>query len=166
MMNKFQPDRFENRRAMLLAGLRQQHSFETASETIPKQWQQFQILGTLTGQVGKITYGAVCGATSGGFEYMSGTEVESFTGLAERMGRMRIPEQYYAVFLHRDYISAIQNTWERIFSDWLPSADVKPVESPCFELYDERFSPESGMGIVEIYFPIEQKSSKLKQKMV
>jgi hypothetical protein len=34
-MNKFQPDIFKNRHAMSLAGLRQQHGFETASETTP-----------------------------------------------------------------------------------------------------------------------------------
>jgi AraC family transcriptional regulator len=128
----------------------------SASETIPKQWQQFKNLGAITCQVGQTNYGAVCGSIPTGFDYMAGTEVESFTGLPAEMGRMRIPEQYYAVFLHRDHISTIQKTWERIFTDWLHSTNTKPAETPCFELYDERFNPETGLGIVEIFFPIEK----------
>ncbi len=155
-MSKFQPDRLVSHRAILLAGLRQRHSFVSASETIPKQWREFQNLGAIRGQVGKISYGAVCGSSPTGFEYMAGTEVDSFTGLPAEMGRMRIPEQYYAVFLHRGHISAIQETWESIFSDWLPGSNTKPAETPCFELYDERFNPETGLGIVEIYFPIKK----------
>jgi len=153
-MKRIEPDRYEIRRAMLLAGLRQSHSFTSVSETIPEQWQQFKALGNINGQVGSTAFGAVCGSTVNRFEYLAGIEVESFSVLSADMGRMRVPEQYYAVFQHRDHISTIPKTWELIFNEWLPRSGTQPAETPCFELYDERFNPKTGLGIVEIYFPI------------
>ena len=155
-MNKIEPDHYETRRAMLLAGLRQQHNFAEASETIPKQWQQFRALGKISGQVGNVVYGAGCGSTASGFEYMTGVEVDSFSALPETIGRMRISEQNYAVFLHRDHITTIQKTWELILNDWLSRSGVQAVEKPNFELYDARFNPKTGLGGVEIFIAVER----------
>lgn len=155
-MNKIEPERYVSRRPMLLAGLRQHHTIAQASETIPKQWLQLQSLGKIKGQVGTTAYGAVCGSSLNGFEYLAGFEVESFTGLSEEVGKMRIPEQYYVIFLHRDHISTIQKTWALIFNDWVPRSNIKPAETPCLELYDEYFNPKTGLGIVEIFFPVEK----------
>jgi AraC family transcriptional regulator len=155
-MNKIEPDHYATRRAMLLAGLRQHHIFATAFETIPKQWQQFRALGKINGQIGNVVYGAGCGSTASGFEYLTGVEVDSFSALPEAMGKMRISEQYYAVFLHRDHISTIKKTWELILHDWIPRSGVQVVEKPNFELYEEPFNPETGLGGVEIYIAVER----------
>jgi len=154
-MNKIEPERYEKRGAMLLAGLRQQHSFSNAAETIPKQWHQFHALGKINGQVGSALYGAGCGSSPSGFEYMTGVEVDSFSSLPEKIGKLRIPKQNYAVFLHNDHISTIQNTWKLILNDWLTRPDVHAVETPNFELYDERFNSSTGLGAVEIFIAVE-----------
>jgi AraC family transcriptional regulator len=87
---------------------------------------------------------------------LTGIQVENFSAVPDAMGRMRIPEQYYAVFLHTGHISSIQKTWELILNNWLPRPDVHAIDMPNFELYDERFNPETGMGSVEIFIPVKK----------
>ena len=153
-MNKIEPERYENRNGMMLAGIRQFHHFSNASETIPKQWVQFSDLGVINTQVGTTRYGAVCSSNTEGFEYLSGVEVDSFSDLPEKLGKMIITDQNYAVFVHHDHISTIKNTWELILNDWLPRSKIHVAEAPNFERYDERFDPSSGLGVVEIFIPI------------
>jgi len=156
-MEKLEPIRYENGRPMLLGGLRRYYAYADAVKDIPAQWQQFVSLIPIPGQLGTTTYGAMCGHDANGFEYMSAVEVESFAGLPDNMGRMRIDAQLYAVFLHREHISTIRTIWERILKEWLPSAEYQSADKPPFELYDQRFDPATGLGEVEIWIPITQK---------
>lgn len=139
---------------MLLAGLRRHHEFAESVRTIPEQWQELRSLGKLPGQVGTVSYGVMCGESPGGFEYLCGSEVESFAGLADNIGRMRLTPQYYAVFLHSGHIAAIRGTWQRIFGEWLPGSGYASAQRPDFETYDQRFDPRTGLGSVEIWIAI------------
>ena len=109
-MTRIDPVRFEEGRAMLVAGLRRLHAFAESAGSIPAQWRALAERGPIPGQVGATAYGVVCGAShdTGTFEYMSGHEVASFDALPHDLGRMRVPVQRYAVFVHEGHVSGLR----------------------------------------------------------
>ncbi len=141
---------------MLVAGLRRQHSFTDSVRTIPAQWDDFRSLPPLPGAVPGVTYGVICGAAAGGFEYLSGIEVADFAGLPADRGRMRIPAQRYAVFEHRGHVSGIQPLWQHAMDDWLPRSGLRSAHKPDFERYDLRFDPQSKTGVTELWLGITE----------
>ena len=156
-MSTLQPVRYEQGRPMLFAGLRRKHTFAGMSHDIPRQWEDFQNLGVLPGQVGTTAYGAICGGDppSQTMEYMCAVEVQSFDGLPKELGRMRVPAVRYAVFLHEGNVASIQSTWRQIFERWLPSSGMRSANTPDFEVYDERFDGETGEGGVELWLGVQ-----------
>ena len=150
-----QPSRFEQGKAMLLAGSRQYHLFSSVNQTIPQQWQYFkQQYADLFNRSSR-SFGATCMADANGFEYMCAVEVDSFEHLAADTGRMIIKPQYYAVFNHQGEIANIGQSWQQIHQ-WIASSNYQHEHAPCFELYDERYNSETGMGLVEIWIAIKQ----------
>ena len=154
-----EPVRFEDGRPMLLAGPRQKNRFAEMETAVPKQWQELERLGTLPGQVGTTRYGAIAGTDmdAGIVEYMAAVEVEDLAAVPEGVGRMRVPAQRYAIFEHHGHISGLRKTWDSIWGAWVPQAEFKPGRYTDFERYDERFDPRTGSGVIEIWFPIEDK---------
>jgi AraC family transcriptional regulator len=150
--------RFEHAKPLLVAGLGERYSCES-SAGIPAQWQRFAPhIGHIDGQVGRAAFGVRYNADEdGNFEYVCGVEVSDFAGLAPEWSCVRIPAQEYAVFLHRDHISAIRSTHNTIWSTWLPASEYEAVDAPSFERYGEEFNPATGMGGVEIWVPIKAK---------
>jgi AraC family transcriptional regulator len=63
----------------------------------------------------------------------------------------------YAVFLHQGPYEKFNETYDLIFSEWLPRSGYRVRETPCFELYlnksPKRTKPENLR--TEIYLPIE-----------
>ncbi len=149
--------RFEDGRAMLLVGLRELHGFDDAAAGIPSQWRRFVQLG-LVQHAGATTYGVMCGTDQAArrFEYMCAVEVPSFESVRADIGRMRIPAQHYAVFTHKGHVATLRQTWDAIWSQWLPTSGFRPASTPDFERYDERFNPMTGEGVIEIWFPVEK----------
>jgi len=156
-MSNRQPQRYEDGRPMLFAGIRRKHTFASMGKDIPRQWDEFMKLGELPGQVGKTGYGAICGGDpkTQTMEYMCAVEVASFDALPKDIGRMRVPAVRYAVFLHEGNVATIQDTWKQILSVWLPSSGLQSAETPDFELYDERFDGVTGEGGVEIWLGVK-----------
>lgn len=153
-----EPVRWEEGRAMRLAGLRRHHDYAESARTIPEQWAAFRASGPIPGQVpGMIAYGVMCGhdAANARFEYMTAVEVASFDGLPEGMGRLRIAPRRYAVFAHDGPAATLRRTWEAIWNEWLPRSGLRGAHAPDFERYDERFDPATGTGGIEIWFPVE-----------
>jgi predicted transcriptional regulator YdeE len=159
-MSNPKPQRYEQGRPMLFAGIRRTHTFASMSEEIPRQWEEFVRLGTLPEQVGKAGYGAICGgdAKAQTMEYMCAAEVASFDALPKDLGRMRVPAARYAVFLHEGNVATIQQTWQHIFSTWLPSSGLRSGNTPDFEAYDERFDGATGEGGVEIWLSVQSEN--------
>jgi AraC family transcriptional regulator len=151
-----EPSRHADGRPMLLAGLRRVHAFADAPRDVPAQWQEFHRLAPIPGQVGAAAYGAVCATWPDrqAFEYMCAVEVADLAAVPAGLGRMRVPAQRYAVFAHDGHVSTIRATWDAIWNDWLPRSGVRPADTPDFERYGERFDPATGLGGVEIWFPI------------
>ena len=141
---------------LLIAGLGTRYSCET-STGIPAQWQRFvPHLGSIPGQVGKKAYGVKCNFDEeGNFDYICGVEVADFSRVPAEWSRIRIPEQDYAVFRHRDHISTIRGTWATIWNKWLPESGREVADAPQFELYGEDFNSETGRGLVEIWVPLK-----------
>src|SRR4051812_10756912 len=108
-------------------------------------------------RVGKVAYGVCCnGDDSGNFDFIAGVEVSEFSDLPRDFSRVRIPEQRYAVFSHKDHISTIRRTVNTIWNHWLPRSGLKAADAPSFERYDENFDPLTGNGGLEIWVPIRE----------
>jgi len=156
LLATLEPPRFENFKTLLIAGLSERYTAETCAN-IPAQWQRFAPhLGHIPGQVGRTAYGVICNTDdAGNTEYISGVEVSDFSRLPAEFSRLRIPEQRYAVFAHRDHIAAIRRTWFTIWNKWLPESGHQVAEAPEFERYGEEFDPRTGTGGLEIWIPIK-----------
>jgi AraC family transcriptional regulator len=113
-------------------------------------------IGHIAGQVGATAYG-VChnGDDEGNFDYIAGVAVASFSGLPLEFGRVRIPAQKYAVFIHADHVSTVRRTVATIWNKWLPESGLEVADAPNFERYGEAFDGRTGLGGFEIWIPIK-----------
>ena len=155
LLTQLDAPRIEIGKAMSIAGLGRRYNNETCA-AIPAQWQEFsQHLGRIPDQVGTAAFGVLCnGDDAGNIDYICGVQVSGFSKSPDNWTRLEIPEQRYAVFLHRDHISTIRSTWFTIFNTWLQKSEYKAAGGPEFELYRETFNPQPGLGDVEIWVPI------------
>lgn len=147
--------RFVTGRAMLVAGLSEPYSYGAVAG-IPAQWQRFgPHIGHVPDQKGSVCYGLCHGyGEEGKFNYLCGVEIARADNLPSGFTLVRVAEQHYAVFSHRNHISTIGNTMKTIWEKWLPQSGYRFAEAPEFERYDERFDPMSGTGLVEIWLPV------------
>jgi AraC family transcriptional regulator len=158
VIDNLQAPRFETGKAMLVAGVGERYTWESGGPAIPGQWHRFhQSVESIPGRVGRVAYGVCCnGDDSGNFDYIAGVEVSDFSDLPREFSRVRIPEQRYAVFTHRDHISSIRRTVNTIWNHWLPASGLNAADAPSFERYDENFDPLTGNGGLEIWVPVKQ----------
>ena len=157
VVDNLQSPRFQTSKAFLVAGIGERYSCENGAG-IPGQWQRFhQSVENIPGRVGPVAYGVCCnGDDAGNFDYIAGVEVSDFSDLPREFSRVRIPEQRYAVFTHRDHISTIRRTINTIWNNWLPASGLKAADAPNFERYDENFDPLTGNGGLEIWVPVRE----------
>jgi AraC family transcriptional regulator len=71
------------------------------------------------------------------------------------LSQVEIPSHRYAVFSHRSHVSTIRYTIEAIGKDWLPNSGYKAAGDPDFFERYKSFDPETGIGDIEIWLPIE-----------
>jgi len=154
---KLDSPRFENRKEMVIAGVSVTYTFEMR-KNIPGQWEKFAPrVGKVPGQIGKDSYGVCWNYKPGvGFDYLSGVEVSGTAGLPADCSNVRIPASRYAVFTHRQHVSALPNTLEAIWKKWLPKSGYESTGAPGFERYTDEFDPRTGMGGTEVWIPIKQ----------
>jgi AraC family transcriptional regulator len=158
--------RMEKGRLLLIAGVAARYDCES-SVGIAAQWQTFvPHLTRVPKQAGKAAYGVMCNFDdNGAFDYVCGVEVAAFSQIPLDWRRMRIPPQDYAVFTHRDHISAIRSTWAAIWAQWLPESGREVVDAPSFELYGEDFDSVLGRGSVEIWLPVVAEMGKVQGRV-
>jgi AraC family transcriptional regulator len=153
MRSSANPERFEDGRPMLLAGLRRRHSFAEVEAGVVEQWREFLLREAVPNRVGTWFYGVMCGSDGVGLEYMCAVQVESFDTLAADVGRMRVPVQRYAVFSHPDG-ATLGSTWPLILA-WLADGPYESSHRPDFEIYPSAPDPmlpwgvEVWVGVVE-----------------
>lgn len=148
--------RFENGREMIIAGLSRNFTPQTRDK-IMKLWMKFApYIGDVPGQVGKDTYGVCYGCDAdGSFDYMACVEVKDIAQLPSGFTHLRLPAQRYAVFTHSKHVSRIPDTFDAIYTKWLPNSGFKAVQAPAFEKYTESFCPDVGVGGIEIWIPVQ-----------
>lgn len=161
MLDNLAPPRFETAKAFLVAGIGERISCDNGA-VIPGMWQRFhQEVADIPARVGQgknqVAYGVCCnGDDAGNFDYIAGVEVADFSDLPRRFGRIRIPEQRYAVFTHTEHVASIRRTVNTIWNQWLPASGLKAADAPNFERYDEKFDPMTGNGGFEIWIPVKE----------
>jgi AraC family transcriptional regulator len=157
VIDNLPPPRFETSHPLLVAGLGERYTWESGA-AIPGQWQRFhQSVGNIPGRIGQVAYGVCCnGDDAGNFDYIAGVQVSDFSDLPREFSSVRIPEQKYAVFAHRDHISTIRRTINTIWNEWLPASGLQAADAPSFERYDENFDPLTGNGGLEIWLPVKE----------
>jgi AraC family transcriptional regulator len=156
LTQNLEPPRFVSGKPLLIAGIGERISSENGAG-IPGQWQRFHhAVDSIPGRIGNVAYGICCnGDDAGNFDYIAGVEVSDFSDLPREFSTVRIPEQRYAVFSHRDHISTIRGTINTIWNEWLPASKLKAADAPSFERYDESFDPLTGNGGLEIWVPVK-----------
>jgi AraC family transcriptional regulator len=150
------PPRLVHGDALLIFGLAERCP-SVGNPGIPAQWNRFlPHFGHIQGQIGNIAYGVIYNSDdSGGFDYICGVAVNEFPAYPPEFTRLRIPAQTYAVFEHRDHISAIASTWKAIWEHHLAAAGFQAQDAPALERYDERFDGRTGLGGLEIWIPVK-----------
>src|SRR5450631_255472 len=156
-IDNLQTPRFQTGKPLLIAGLGERITWESGAG-IPAQWHRFhQSVQNIPDRVGKVAYGVCCnGDDTGNFDYIAGVEVSDFSDLPREFSRVRVPEQKYAVFAHRDHISTIRRTITTIWNQWLPASGLKAADAPNFERYDANFDSLTGNGGLEIWVPVRE----------
>jgi len=122
---QLEPPRFENGRALLIAGLREHYTPETM-KNVPELWRRFAPhIGKVSGQVGPVAYGLCFNALSpDGMDYLAGVEVSASSSLPSEFSVAIIPVQKYAAFSHREHVSKLYETLDAI-DKWLPGSGLE-----------------------------------------
>ncbi len=157
---KLQEPRLQDRRALLVAGLRRHYTPETMNE-IPALWQRLPF-GKIPSQLGHMAYGVLFNQAdaAGGFDYLAGVEVSGVSAVLADLTYVKIPAQKYAIFCHRGHVSKLKDTIAAIWHEWLP-ASHRSVSQPAagsprmIEYYAENFDPETGLGDMEVWLPLQ-----------
>jgi AraC family transcriptional regulator len=155
--------RFEHKDAFTVVGIARQ--FNMSNNTIPLLWNEFN-------QRREEIKHAICEAAVGvcyydssynscpdkAFTYMAGYCVSSADDLPEGMVSRTIPACEFAVFEHRGALDTLQQTYDHIFREWMPTSEYEMVEQDDFEWYDDRFEFGASDSIMEIWIPVKKKS--------
>lgn len=151
------PPKIIDRPATKIAGIAETYSHRAHEPGIPAQWQRFgPHIGHIPGQVGTDAYGVVISPCAGGeMRYVCGVEVSGFAHIPFDWERVDLPARRYAVFHHAGHVSSIRDTWQAIFTQWLPESGTQPAEGPEFERYTAAFDPRTGSGGLEIWIPLQ-----------
>lgn len=150
-----QTPRFVDAPAMTLAGLSGTYNFSNLTG-IPGLWQAFRPhFGQIEGQIGGVAYGVSYNYRPDGIDYMAAIEVDGTGVLPDGFTTLKAPAGRYAVFEHIGHVSGVSQTWRQIYDSWLPASGVKMRYAPSFERMDQRFDGHTGMGVVEIWVPVE-----------
>lgn len=154
--NTLSPPRFVDGKPMHFAGLAQRFEYGNM-DAMPALWQRFRpYIGNVPNEVKGAAYGLVTASDADGFDYVAGVEVTSFGDLDPELAKVSVPARHYAVFTHKDHISAIRTTMRAIWSEWLPRSGRQLEESPTIERYGPEFDPRSGNGGLEVWLPVKK----------
>lgn len=148
--------RFETSKQLLIAGMNGTYEPESRAN-IPALWQRFAPhIGKVPGQIGTTSYGVCWNVKSNGaFDYLAGIEVIPSTTLPPEFTSVSCRAGRYVVLTHEGHLSLLPQTIDRIWTQWVPDSSLKTADAPCFERYTEKYDPKSGLGVVEIWVPLE-----------
>lgn len=155
-MAEFDP-RFVQADTMRFVGLRR-HYTGSEMDQVPAHWMEFVSQSGMDNAVGTVAYGLVFDRPQG-VDYMPAWEASALAATPSGFTTTEMPAGRYAVFAHDGHLSQISATVDRIWREWVPSAQRKPLDRPgvayFFERYGNKFDPRKGEGDIEIWIPIE-----------
>jgi AraC family transcriptional regulator len=151
------PPRLVQGDEIMAVGLAQRHPFGNP-RGIPVQWQTFMatMYADIPDKRDSIPISISGGMDDdGNFEYICAAEVTKFSKTPRGLIEVTLPPQRYAVFAHDGHVSEIGATYNAIWNDWLPASGERAANAPCIERHLPTFNPQTGMGGVEIWIPVE-----------
>ena len=134
------------------------------NNTIPQLWEKFSARAAeIKNNVNTGWYGVADNMAPEAYEFdeMAAVEVSTFDDIPEGMATKVIAPQKYLVFTYKGKISCedgkpdLSKTYEYLYDKLLPSTEFQVDKNFNFELYDERFKPESDDSEFDIYVPIK-----------
>lgn len=91
------------------------------------------------------------------FTYLAGMEYSKDMPVPEGLEFRDVPTADYAVFEHHGSLDTLSDTYNSIYSSWLPNSEYQRRDSDDFELYDQRFKYGFDDSVMEIWVPIVKK---------
>ena len=92
------------------------------------------------------------------FEKWAAIGVSSFDTIPDGMETIIVPEGLYAVFIHHGPASKGVETFQHIFTTWLPNSKYTLDNRPHFEVLGERYKNDDPDSEEEIWIPVKGKS--------
>jgi len=131
-------------------------------QEIHSMWNEFNRRGNeLCPAETKEVYG-VCrmipGSTDGSFEYVAGVRREDLSHMPAGTVIREVPACTVAVFRHIGAVETLHDTYQKIYSELLPSSSYQPLE-PGFdmEVYNEEFTFFAPDSVMYIHVPVKPK---------
>lgn len=142
---------------LFLVGLAAERSYgETIG--IPAQWQTFMAncYDDIPNKLPQMPIG-LCAVPDddGCFTYVCAAEVHRFGDRTKAMSYFETEAGPYAVFEHNDHVSAVFGTYTAIWNEALPAMARRVKNGPALEFHNEAFDPDTGMGGLTIWIPLE-----------
>jgi len=89
------------------------------------------------------------------FAYLACVEVSNADSIPEGMVARSVPASKYLVFTHKGSVDELGKTYDFIYGTYIPNSTYEIASMVDFELYDERFNPNSPDSELDIYIPIK-----------
>lgn len=165
MKYSVEPPRVEQFGPLFLAGLCRSHRLPRDGQDlfhdISKQWRDFSTMRQALRPVTNVEYGVGLQMADGSesLDYCCAVPVSPDAELPSGIVRLAFPQMRCAVFPHTDHISKLRQTMELIFGTLLPKSRLEPAgngSAPEFiERYNKDFSPDTGLGGLEVLIPLK-----------
>ncbi len=148
--------RFEQGPALKLVGLSRTYDMQTRTQ-IADHWHEFvPQVERIPHQVGEMHYGVSYNTQPDcRFDYLTGVEVSQSGKLPAGFISLELSARRYAVFPHTGHVSTLDKTIDAIWTHWAPDCGLKIASAPCYERYSTEFNPDTGLGGMEIWVPLE-----------
>lgn len=92
-------------------------------------------------------------AELGETSYMACAEVTAQTPVPDGMERLEVPGGTFATYTHKGILTDLPKAFETLFK-WIAQSPYQALNTPGYELYDERFSPTSPECEIDIFIPV------------
>ncbi len=130
---------------------------ETSDKEIPKLWEEYyqnELYKKVAGYLG------ICGQMKENekeFFYGIGANAEDLELIPQGFEELTIPANTWVIFKSKGQNpDAIQRTWERIYSEWMPSTKHEVIQDYCIENYLPGDSSSTDY-VSEIWLPVKRR---------
>lgn len=142
---------------LLLVGLSAKCSYRETIN-IAAQWRTFisEHYDDIPSKVERMPIG-MCAVPDddGCFTYVCAAEVKDSGNPMAGLSYFETEPGAYAVFGHNDHVSTIFDTYAAIWNEALPAMSRRVKNSPVLEFHNDEFDPDTGMGGLTLWIPLE-----------